>query len=149
MLMNVINVHVWNNLKRFLPLGTKLNSVYRPAQEQFDIIVRKAHQHGFKFTKSPQLSDRSSWLPALLFLRKKGFKIAEPGKSAHQKGYAYDLSGPGLHAIEQGVRAAVKAGVITLKRGAPRPILVELANHCVHVEIEAVVLLNSDTFDWC
>lgn len=78
--MNVVNVHVWNNLKRFLPLGTKLTSVYRPAKDQFDIIVRKAKQHGYKFEKTPDLNDRTTWFPALQFLRKKGTKLPNPGK---------------------------------------------------------------------
>jgi len=145
-LVDVGNQHVWHALKLYLPPGTRLTSVYRPASAQFDIIVRNARKEGFTFARLPTLVDRPSWMPALEFLRKRGYKIAEPGTSRHQSALAYDLSGPDLPRIEIAVRKAVADGRIRLVQGARNPILIEKANNCVHVEIEGA-LLDFEPFD--
>jgi len=146
-LVDTGNQMVWHALKLYLPPGTRLTSVYRPAQAQLDFIVRKAKKEGYTFASQPLLSDRSSWIGALDFIRSKGYKVAEPGVSRHQKGIAYDLSGPDLNTIEAGVRKAVAEGRITLVRDSKSPILRETVNRCVHVEIEAAIL-DSEPFDW-
>src|SRR3712207_853592 len=128
------NLLVWNTLKLYLPEGTRLSSVYRPAQAQLDFIVKAAKKEKYKFRKEPVLGDRSSWIGALEHLRKLKYKIAEPGRSKHQQGIAYDLAGPDLAKIEAAVRRAVADGSITLARKSANPILVETKNRCVHVE---------------
>jgi hypothetical protein len=148
-LVDTGNLMVWNTLKHYLPPGTRLTSVYRPAQAQLDFIVRKAKKEGYKFTKPAVLGDRSSWIDALKFIRGKGYKVAEPGVSKHQSGVAYDLSGPDLSKIEAGVRKAVADGSITLLRTSKNPILRETTNHCVHVEIEAAIVeMEAFQQDW-
>jgi hypothetical protein len=146
-LVDVGNQMVWHALKFYLPAGTVLTSVYRPPQAQLDFIVRKAKAHGYTFHKAPTLADVTSWDDALRFVRSKGYKVAPPGKSAHQKGVAYDLSGPDLGKIEEGVRRAVAAGRIRLSIASRTPILREPKNRCVHVEIEGA-LLDAEPFDW-
>jgi hypothetical protein len=144
--VDVVNIMIWNELKSYLPRGTILSSVYRPDEHQLKIIVDLATKEKFKFTKPPTLGDRSSWAPALAFLRSKGYEIAEPGKSSHRLGIAYDLKGPDLSKIEAGVRRAVKDGRIMLAQ-TPKPIRHELVNKCVHVEIVGATLL-SEQFDY-
>ena len=144
-LVDVVNITVWYQLKPYLPLGTAVTSVRRSAKSQFDFIVTKASKHGYKFERSPTLSDPSTWEGALNFIRKKGYKVAAPGKSNHESGIAYDLSGPDLAKIEAAVRRAVADGVITLS-GSKSSILVERENHCVHVEIVGAVIHN-EAFD--
>lgn len=139
-LMDVGNQVVWHALKLYLPPGTRLSSVYRAPQAQLDFIVRKARRHGYRFTRPPSLNDRSTWESALQFVRGKGYKVAAPGRSAHQKAIAYDLTGPRLDRIEASVRRAVAEKRIILSRTSRSAILVEKQNHCVHVEIEAAVL---------
>lgn len=147
--LDVGNQLVWQALKFYLPPGTLLTSVYRPAQAQFNIIVRNARKEGFVFAREPTLNDRSSWLEALLYLRKRHYQIAEPGKSLHQRALAYDLSGPDLRKIEVAVRKAVADKRIRLLHGAPRPIRIENIKNqkCVHVEIEGA-LLDAEPFDF-
>jgi len=93
-----------------------------------------------KFERSPNVEDERSWSEALAHVRKNGIVIAAPGRSAHQRGTAYDLSGPDLSAIVKGVLKAEAAGSIKLIR----PPLVERGNNCVHVEIESPVIDDSD-----
>ena len=145
-LVDTANVMVWYTLKPYLPPGTRLSSVYRPASAQLAFIVRKAKKEGYVFEKPPVLHDRDTWIGALQFLRDLDYKIAEPNKSMHQRGIAYDLVGKKLDDIEAGVRRAVKEGRITLAK-TKRPILRETKNNCVHVEIEAAVVDN-DQFDF-
>jgi hypothetical protein len=119
--------------------------VHRPAQAQLDFIVSKARRHGYSFTRTPLLRDRSSWQPALEFIRTKGYKVAEPGKSAHQLGIAYDFSGPDLGKIESAIRRAAADGKITLAK-SKSAILLETHNRCVHVEVVGAVIHN-EAFD--
>ncbi len=139
-LVDVGNELVWHALKLYLPAGTELSSCYRPPQAQFDFIVAKARKHGYEFKRRPVLEDAASWQAALQFVRSQGYQVAAPGKSAHQKGIAYDLTGPNLFAIEAGVRKAVGQKRITLAGPARTALLVEKKNHCVHVEIQAAIL---------
>jgi hypothetical protein len=145
-LVDTGNLMIWYALRPYLPPGTRLTSVYRPAQAQLDFIVRKATKEGYHFAKPPVLGDRTSWAGALGFIRQKGYQVAEPGLSKHQRGMAYDLSGPDLDAIEAAVRKAVAAGRISLLRGSNRPIRPETINRCIHVEIEAAIL-DFEPFD--
>lgn len=145
-LVDTANVMVWNALKPYLPPGTRLTSVYRPASEQLAFIVRKAKKEGYVFDTPPVLRDRDSWIGALEFLRARDYKIAEPNKSMHQRGIAYDLAGPDLGRIEKAVHRAVADRRIVLSK-SKHPILRELKNHCVHVEIEAAVIDN-EAFDF-
>src|SRR6266516_3046525 len=96
-MMDVGNRLVWQALKLYLPPGTTLMSVYRPPESQLNLIVENAKKAGYKFADTPVLARRSSWIGALEFVRSKGYKIAEPGKSLHQRWLAYDFSGPDLH----------------------------------------------------
>jgi hypothetical protein len=139
--VDVVNLMVWNQLAPFLPPGSKLTSVRRPPAAQLQFIVNKAKVLGYKFSIAPTLYNPPSWQGALKFLRGKGFKVAAPGRSYHASGIAYDISGPNLALIEAAVRRAVDEKRITLNK-SPSAILIELQNHCVHVEIVGAVLLN-------
>ena len=63
-LMDTGNWLIWQALRLYLPPGTRLTSVYRPAQAQLDFIVRAAKQRGYRFTKNPSLVDETSWQDA-------------------------------------------------------------------------------------
>jgi hypothetical protein len=145
-MVDVVNLTIWYQIKSYLPAGTRLTSVYRPAQAQLDFIVSKARKHGFKFTKAVTLKDQASWQTALEYIRTKGYKVAAPGKSAHQMGIAYDFSGPDLPKIEKAIRRAVADGRITLANSRSA-ILVEKRNRCVHVEIVGAIIHN-ESFDF-
>src|SRR5690348_3915127 len=138
--MTRTNELMWQALRLYLPPGTRLNSVRRPPQEQFDIIVKLARGNGYHFATPPHLNHESSWRGALSFIRQKGFKVAAPGRSMHQRGLAYDLVGPDLDKIETAVRKAVSDGRIKLVPGSRSAILQEPMNRCVHVEMEAGIL---------
>jgi hypothetical protein len=68
-------------------------------------------------------------------------------KSMHQRGLAYDLSGPDLSKIEAAVRKAVADGRIRLVQGSSSAILCEPRNNCVHVEIDGG-LLDFEPFEY-
>ena len=138
-LMDVGNYLVWQAIKLYLPPGTKLTSVYRPAQAQLEFIMKKAQSQGYKFTRPAVLSDRTSWSAALDFVRSKGYKVAEPGKSLHQRGLAYDFTGPDLQKIKAAVLKAVSEKRISLVN-KPNNLIIEPQNNCVHVEIEAATI---------
>lgn len=146
-LMDIGNQMVWQALKLYLPPGTVLSSVRRPPKNQLDVIIAEAKKNHFVFPRPPALSDPASWEPALEFLRKKGYQIAAPGKSVHERGLAYDLSGPDLGKIESAVRKAVADGRIRLLEGSRKPIRLEPINHCVHVEIDGA-LLDYEPFEF-
>jgi hypothetical protein len=139
--LDVVNLMVWHQLKQCVPSGTRLTSVRRLPKAQLDFIVQQATKHGYAFPKPPTVADRSSWQDALALLRRKGYHVASPGKSNHQSGIAYDLSGPNLPAIEEGIRQAVKHGRVTLAH-SPSALLQEVHNNCVHVEVAGAVLQN-------
>lgn len=145
--MNVGNRFIWEALKLYLPPGTRLTSVYRPPEAQLKFIVRKARQHGYTFNEKPMVSKPATWQEALTFVRSKGYKVAAPGRSMHQQGLAYDLTGPNLQKIKAGVLRAVKEGRIRLVKNSRSRLLIERKNHCVHVEIESAVM-DFDPFDW-
>jgi hypothetical protein len=90
--------------------------------------------------------DPSSWQGALDFIRDKGYKVAAPGRSAHQQGIAYDFTGPDLQRIESAIRKAVADRRITLAT-SKSAILVETQNRCVHVEVVGAILHN-EPFDF-
>jgi hypothetical protein len=141
------NQLIWHALKLYLPPATTLSSVYRPPQAQLDFIVRTARSKGYRFAQTPTLHQEGTWSGALSFLRQKGYKIAAPGRRMHQRGLAYDLSGPDLNKIEQAVRKAAADGRIRLVAGSPSAILREIQNHCIHVEIEGG-FLDFEPFDF-
>jgi hypothetical protein len=147
MRMDVGNWLVWQALKLYVPPGTRLTAVRRTAQEQLNFIVRKARAGGYQFTKPALLSDPTSWRDALAFVRSKVWKVAAPGESKHQSGLAYDLAGPDLAKVEAAVRKAAADGRITLVRTSRNPILREVVNRCVHVEIESG-LLDFEPFEY-
>lgn len=134
------NLMIWQALKLYLPVGTKLTSCRRPASEQLNFIKCTAEKHGYKFDVEPTLENASSWSAALDFIRSKGYKVAAPGRSMHQRGLAYDLSGPDLQKIAKAVRKAVADRRIYLVAGSRNNLLIEEKNHCVHVEISGAVL---------
>jgi hypothetical protein len=144
--VDIVNVMIWNQLKPYLPQGTKLTSVRRTARAQLEFIVKTAEKRGYKFTRTPSVADPASWREAVALLRSKGLKVAPPGRSNHSLGIAYDLSGPDLPNIESGVRKAVQENRITLAK-SPSAILIEPANKCVHVEIVGAVLFNEQFLD--
>jgi hypothetical protein len=146
-LIDTGNWLIWQALKLYLPPGTSLSSCYRPAQAQLSFIVQTARAKGYHFTQTPALNNEASWNGALAFIRQKGFKVAAPGRSMHQRGLAYDLSGPDLSKIETAVRKAVAEGRIRLVQGSPSAILRETKNRCVHVEIEGG-LLDFEPFEY-
>lgn len=147
-LMDVVNQTVWQVLKSYLPPDTRLTSVYRPPQAQLDFIVQKAGKHGYSFSRKPTLNDKTSWQGALKFVRARGYQVAAPGSSMHQKAIAYDLVGPSLDKIAAAMRKAAHEGAITLVHESSQPIRIEPPpQNVVHVEIEAVTLFH-DPFDW-
>jgi hypothetical protein len=146
-LMDTGNKWVWHALKLYLPAGTRLTSVYRPPQAQLDFIVRTARKHGYKFDRIPLLHDSQSWAGALEFVRKKGYKVAAPGRSAHQRGVAYDFTGPNLDLIKKALQKAADARRITLVPGSRSALIIERTNNCVHAEIESA-LIDHDPFDF-
>jgi hypothetical protein len=77
-------------------------------------------------TRPAVVSDRSSWIGPLQDLCSKGYNVAEPGKSLHQKGLAYDFNGPDLHKIKAAISKAVAAKRITLVN-KPRNLIIEPA----------------------
>lgn len=142
--MDAGNRMIWQALKLYLPPETRLTSVCRSPHQQLAFIVRTARQKGYTAGPNPILADRSTWLGALEYIRSKGYKVAEPGRSVHERGLAYDLSGANLSEIEKAVRKAVADGRIRLVR--PDGIIVELHNRCVHVEIDGG-LLDFEAFE--
>jgi len=140
-LFDVVSLHVWNVLWPYLPAGTVLTSAYRSAEYQLSFIVRKAKENGYKFTCKAALIDRSSWIGALEFLRGKGYYIAEPHKSMHHKGVAFDFTGPNLQKIKAAILKAVADRKITLWWGSKSNLKIEPSpNNCVHVEIQMAIL---------
>ena len=127
---------VWLALRPHLPAGTKLTCVLRDSQHQLDVIVGYAKKEGYVFAKPPTLADRSTWFPAFEHLRSKDYKIAEPGRSMHEKGLAYDFSGPDLQKIYDAILDSAKKGRIRLVK-KPNNLILEKRNRCVHAEIEA------------
>lgn len=67
-LIDVVNLTVWYQIKPYLPPGTKLTSVRRPAQAQLDFIVSKARRLGYRFPEPATLLKTASWQPALEFM---------------------------------------------------------------------------------
>ena len=132
---------VWDILQEYVPEGTKLSSVLRSDQEQLNTIVRYAKAKNYKFKTAPTLASRGSWYPALAHIRSKGIIIAEPGKSPHQHGLAFDLVGPDLEAISKAVEQARDDGAISIKRK-----IIERGNKCVHVEVSSAQKGNSIVF---
>src|SRR5260370_6238383 len=94
---------IWQAFKLYLPPGTRLTDAIRPPMVQLEIIVTDAKNEGYVFKKAATLEDRSSWKPAHLFLKSKGYDIAEPRTSMHGRRYAFDLGGPDLKRIEHGL----------------------------------------------
>jgi hypothetical protein len=138
-LMDTGNYLIWQAIKHRLPPGTRLTSVYRSPADQFKFIVKAAKKHGYAFTHEPVLENRSSWINALKFIREKGYKVAEPGKSMHQQGLAYDFTGPDLQKIQAAIAKAVAEGHIRLVN-KPNNLIIETRNNCVHAEIESATL---------
>jgi hypothetical protein len=134
------NLLIWQALKLYLPPRTILTSCRRPPSEQLAFITKTAQEHGYRFETPPTLENRDSWQPALEFVRRKGFKVAAPGSSMHQRGLAYDLSGPNLDAIFTAVQKAIEQKRIRLVAGSRTNLLMERRNNCVHVEIEGGIL---------
>jgi hypothetical protein len=138
----IANRITWRELQQYLPQGTRLTSCLRSSEDQLKFIEEKARAHGYHFKKAPKVDDPSTWREAHQFVRNKGYKVAAPGKSAHQQGVAYDLSGADLEAIKAGVEDAVRNKRLTLVSGSPSALLIEPQNNCVHVEIAQIVLYN-------
>jgi len=138
--MDTGNLLTWQALKVYLPPGTELKSVWRPPFDQLTIIKKLAEKEGFRFKMNPTVSDPASWQPALEFIRSKGYKVAAPGHSMHQRGLAYDLVGPNLTIIYNAVKKAVSENRIRLVRDSKDNLIIETKNRVVHVEIETSFL---------
>lgn len=145
---------IWQAFKLYLPRGTRLRSVIRPPQAQLAIIVKYAIDSGYKFPRPATLDEPSSWEPALKYIRKKGFEVAAPGSSMHERRFAFDLThsptarDSDLQDIETALLKAAADRRITLMPSRPHwpnP-KIELKNRCVHVEIKAA-LLDFEPFD--
>jgi hypothetical protein len=145
-MLDVVNLAIWYQIKPYLPAGTRLTSVRRPAEAQLNFIVATARKHGYQLPRPASVHDPSSWQGALDFIKAKGYKVAAPGRSAHQQGIAYDFTGPDLQRIESAIRKAVADRRITLAT-SKSAILVETQNHCVHVEVVGAILHN-EPFDF-
>lgn len=128
---------IWQCMKLYLPPNTELTSVYRSGQHQLDMIIERARQKGYKFKTKPTLDNESSWIDAWKLVNTKLNPIAKPNRSTHQKGLAYDLSGPELSKIIEGVETAASDGAIHLLPARPGWSNPRLEGHCVHVEIDA------------
>src|SRR5206468_3536283 len=90
--MNAGNDMIWQCFKLYLPPGTLLPSVHRPADEQLAIIVQRAKEKGYQFKRTATVADESSWIEAWKLVNTKKNPVAKPGRSMHQKGLAYDLA---------------------------------------------------------
>ena len=141
-LLDARTEQIWQAFKWYLPLGTQLSSVIRPPQKQLEVIRDLARQHGCAITKPLRLDDPATWRPVLDCLHKKHVDVAAPGSSRHESRFAFDLKGPDLNLIRDGVVKAAAEGRITLsplRHGWSNP-KIEYGNHCVHVEIKAALL---------
>jgi len=121
-------------LQEFLPPGTRMTSGYRSPEKQLDLIMRMAKARGIPTPDHPTVNDDSSWRSVLNALRAKGFIVASPTNTPHAtEEDVFDMSGADISAIQDGCRAAEKAGKVKFKR-----ILFEVQNNAVHVEIESI-----------
>ena len=121
-------------LQAYLPPGTRMTSGYRSPQKQLDLINRMARAQGIPVSDQADLNNESSWRPALMALRSKGFIIAAPTSTPHGTEEAvFDLSGADLNRIQEGLRQAEKAGMVKFKR-----IIFESQNNAIHVEIDTI-----------
>ena len=136
---------IWQAFKWYLPPHTRLESVYRSANDQLFLIVQRAKKQGYVFHKNPVVGDIDSWNEAWKLVNTKENPIAPPGRSLHQRGLAFDLSGPDLNAIIVALKRAVADRRIHLLKGSPKN--PRLEGHCVHVEIDQG-LLDSEPFDF-
>jgi hypothetical protein len=133
--MSMFNDAIWNCLRPYLPPSTSLSCVYRTDQDQLDITVERATKIGYKFPKPPTVSDPGSWLQAWHLINTKRNPVARPGFSQHRLGRAYDLTGPDLSKIIDGIKKAASVRAINLappRRNFENP---KLEGVCVHVEI--------------
>ena len=146
-LVDVGNTLIWQCLKLYLPVGTRLNSVRRSPQDQLALIVERAKKQGFHFKRPPVFGDESSWIDAWKLVNTAKYPIAKPGKSMHQKGLAYDLTGPDLKAIFEAVNKASSTGRIHLIPPRPGWQNPRLEGNCVHVEIDSGKL-DFEPFDY-
>jgi hypothetical protein len=133
--MSTYNDAVWQCLKLYLPPGTRLTSVYRSDEHQLAIIIRRAKAHGYQFTKTPVLSDPSTWMDAWRLAKTNKDPIAKPGTSLHRLAKAYDMTGQDLAKIETAVKKAAADGRIVLAPPRPNWPNPRLEGHCVHAEI--------------
>lgn len=129
---------IWYALRPYLPPGTRLTSVIRSPQDQLDELKRLAESTGYVWELPPVLEEPASWSAALEWVRRKGKDIAKPAWSRHQKGHAFDLAGPDLEAIVDGIGKAVLAKAVFLEHrpGWKNP-AIEQGNGCVHLEVFA------------
>ncbi len=146
-LVDVGNRMIWQCLKFYLPLVTRLNSCYRAPEAQLALIVERAKKKGYVFKRTPVVSDPSTWLDAWHLVNTRLNPIAKPGHSMHQRGLAYDLTGPDLAKILLSVNKAAADGRIHLippRGGWQNP---RLEGTCVHVEIDGGKL-DFEPFDY-
>lgn len=121
-------------LQSYLPPGTRMTSGYRSPQKQLDLILRMARAHGISVPAQADVGSESTWRPALMALRSKGFIVAAPTTTPHATDEAvFDLSGADLNSIQVGLRRAEKDGMVKFKR-----IIFEAQNNAVHVEIDTI-----------
>lgn len=121
-------------LQEYLPTGTRMTSGYRSPEKQLGLILRMARAQGIPAPAQGSVEDESSWRPALMGLRSKGYIIAAPTTTPHATDEAvFDLSGADLGAIQQGLRRAESAGMVKFRR-----IIFEAQNNAVHVEVESI-----------
>jgi hypothetical protein len=121
-------------LQEYLPPGARMTSGYRSPQKQLDLIQRLARAHGIPVPGQGSVEDESSWRPALMALRAKGFIVAAPTTTPHATDEAvFDISGADLNAIQDGLRRAEKAGMVKFRK-----IIFETQNNAVHVEVESL-----------
>ncbi|HEX7175488.1 MAG TPA: FHA domain-containing protein [Pyrinomonadaceae bacterium] len=121
-------------LQEYLPSGTRMTSGYRSPEKQLGLILRMARAQGIPAPAQGSVEDESSWRPALMGLRSKGYIVAAPTTTPHATDEAvFDLSGADLNAIQQGLRRAESAGMVKFRR-----IIFEAQNNAIHVEVESI-----------
>jgi hypothetical protein len=133
--MSQYNDAVWNCLKLYLPPLTTLSCVYRTDEDQLQIVVNRATDQGYRFSRPPRVSDQASWLAAWHLVNTRTDPVARPGRSTHRLGIAYDLGGPDLPKIVTAIQKAASVGAIRLASLRPGWDNPRLEGHCVHVEI--------------
>lgn len=125
--LNQYILNSWMTLQPFLPKSAIMTSGVRTEDDQENIINAAWNKLGAE-AKYPNSSPEQK---AKILTQQYNYIVSSPGKSPHQKGLAFDISGANLQKIKEAVEyvnGEAQLGV-TLKP------LVEHGNNAVHVDI--------------